>query len=86
MGSNPLSRIEVVSSLNILSQANRMYMYYDQEMGSKYSPKVYLGTLQSIAYWWNYDYQNIENYPSTWPEVKPQKGEANKKWAIRPFN
>ncbi len=79
MGSNPLSRIEVVSSLNILSQANRMYMYYDQEMGSKYSPKVYLGTLQSIAYWWITQYQNgaiwsINNWPKNY-QATQQKGD-----------
>ncbi len=54
-----------------------MYNYYSVNHTQKYNPKLYLGTAQTIATGWNYDYQKGINYPSIWPEVKPQKGEAN---------
>ena len=75
LGSNPLSKLEVASMLNILSQANRMYQYYSSEMASTYKLKVYLGTLQSIANWWLYDNTFTSN---SWPknyQQGPQKGE-----------
>ena len=78
MGSNPLSRIEVVSSLNLFNQGRAMYYYTLSNRTQKYNPKVYIGTSQTIAIQWNVDQQTGINYPSIWPEIKPQKGEANK--------
>ena len=86
LGSNPLSKLEVVSSLNLLSQAINMYFYHSADRTQKYNPKVYIGTSQTIAIQWNYDIQTGINHPSNWPLNVSQKGEANKKWAIRPFN
>ena len=79
IGSNPNSRLEVVSQLNLFNQACAMYHYNYQNCTSRYYPRVYIGTSQTIAAGWNYDYQKGINHPSTWPEKKPQKGEANKK-------
>ena len=77
LGSNPISKIEVVSTLNTLNLGRAMYYFYYKYRLPKYNIKVYIGTSQTIAIQWNFDLQNIENYPSIWPEVKPQKGEAN---------
>ena len=85
-GSNPLSKLEVASMLNIPSQACELYYYVSSSCLAKYAPKLYLGTLQTIGRDWIIDRQNNINYPSIWPEKGSQKGEANKKWAIRPFN
>ena len=76
-GYNPLSKIEVVSSLNFPMQANAMY-YFDYAISvPKYNPKLYLGTLQTIGKNWIIDRQTGINYPSIWPEKGSQKGEAN---------
>ncbi len=76
-GTNPLSRIEVVSLLNILKIGKEMLHYNYANSLERYYPKVYLGTSQTIARNWNMDLQNIEKYPEIWPEKKPQKGENN---------
>ncbi len=78
-GNNPLSRLQVVSKLNILSQARYTYHYNSYNCPERYYPKVYIGTIQTIAKGWIYDLQKGINHPSTWPEIKPQKGEANTK-------
>ena len=77
LGSNPSSNLQVVSQLNLLNLGHSTYWFDEQYEIKKYAPKVYLGTLQTIGKNWIIDLQNIENYPSIWPEVKPQKGEAN---------
>ena len=51
-----------------------MLHYNYQNCPTKYAPKVYLGTSQTIARNWNMDLQNIEKYPETWPEKWSQKG------------
>ena len=81
MGSNFIGNLEVVSLLNIPSQAREMYYYSPANRTAKYNPKVYLGTLQSIAYWWITQYQNgaiwsINNWPNSY-QSNSQKGEAN---------
>ena len=76
-GTNPISYLEVVSLLNIPSQAHDMYLYNTGSCLVKYNPKIYLGTIQTIAQGWIYDNQKGINYPSIWPEKGPQKGEAN---------
>ena len=72
-----MSKIEVVSTLNTLNLSHEMLHYNYQNCTSKYNPRVYLGTIQTIAIQWNFDLQNIEKYPETWPLNGPQKGEAN---------
>ncbi len=77
MGSNFIGNLEVVSQLNLFNQARNMYAYNYQNSTSRYYPKVYLSTLQTLSNNWLYDRQTGINYPSIWPEVKPQKGEVN---------
>ena len=76
-GYNPLSKIEVVSSLNLFNQGRAMYYYNSADRTQKYNPKVYLGTVQTTATIWNYDYQQGITLPENWPINGPQKGEAN---------
>ena len=76
LGNNPLSRVEVVSSLNLFNQARYTYHYNYSNSPERYYPKVYLGTTQTVALGWIYDLQKIENYPTIWPEIKSQKCEA----------
>ena len=77
LGYNPLSKIEIVSGLNVFNYASGSLAYNSGNRTQKYNPKVYLGTVQTTATSWNYDSQTGIKYPSIWPEVKPQKGEAN---------
>ncbi len=75
-GNNPIGNLQVVSTLNTLNLSHEM-LHYDYENSlERYYPKVYLGTTQTIAYAWNFDYQKGINHPSIWPEKGPQKGEA----------
>ena len=79
LGYNPLSKIEIVSGLNVFNYASGSLAYNSGNRTQKYNPKVYIGTSQTIAYAWNYDRQiyagSIIKMPEIWPEVKPQKGE-----------
>ena len=77
LGYNPLSKIEIVSGLNVFNYASGSLAYNSGNRTQKYNPKVYIGTPETAADSWIYDLQNIEKYPETWPEVKPQKGEAS---------
>ena len=76
LGSNPSSNLQVVSQLNLLNLGHSTYWFDEKYEIKKYAPKVYLGTSQTIATNWTIDRQTGINYPSIWPEVKPQKGEA----------
>ncbi len=77
LANNPLSNLEVASTLNTLNIGAHMYAYSLSNCTSRYYPKVYIGTAQTLGIDWNFDQQTGINYPSNWPEVKPQKGEAN---------
>ena len=77
MGSNFMANLEVVSQLNLLNLGHSMFYYRYDINTKKYNPKVYLGTPQVLGTGWIFDQQQGINYPSIWPEVKPQKGEAN---------
>ena len=77
LGSNPISKLEVASALNTLNLGRAMFYYGYDINTKKYNPRVYLGTPTTSAYSWNFDQQTGINHPSIWPEVKPQKGEAN---------
>ena len=75
LGYEALSKIEIISLLNIKTQARDMYAHDHSSRTSKYDPKVYLGTTQTMARYWNIDTHSGKKFPSTWPEKKPQKGE-----------
>ena len=80
LGYNPLSKIEIVSGLNVFNYASGSLAYNSGNRTQKYNPKVYIGTLQSTSKEWNYDRQTGINHPSNWPQSYQQvsqKGEAN---------
>ncbi|HBD06566.1 MAG TPA: hypothetical protein DCY93_04070 [Firmicutes bacterium] len=56
-GTNPMSRLEVVSLLNSFNITTSMFFYGYNNRTAKYNPKVYLSAVQSVAPGWNYDYQ-----------------------------
>jgi len=58
LGNNPLSKIEVVSGLNFSNYAVQSWFYSDAYSYSKYNPKLYLGTIQTVASSWLQDDQN----------------------------
>ncbi len=78
-GYNPLSKIEVVSTLNTLSQAVDMYFYNYGAYPAKYALKVYLGTSETIGT--NWIYNDEDSWKNTqkmdWPQAFQggQKGE-----------
>ncbi len=58
LGSNSISKLEVVSSLNSFNIAHAMY-YYHYAYTSKYNPKLYLGSaIQTTSSDWNNDYDS----------------------------
>ena len=75
LGSNFISKLEVVSGLNAINLGTYTYHYNSNNCTTKYNPKIYLGTFQTIAAGWNYDTQKGINYPSIWPQNSSQKGE-----------
>ena len=80
LGSNPISKLEVVSGLNAINLGTNTYHYNSNNCTTKYNPKIYLGTSQTIAAGWNYDSQNTSKPPANqWPQnfgQTSQKGEA----------
>lgn len=73
LGSNPLSKIEIVFQLNLLSHAIEMYSYSDTRP-SKYNPKIYFGsTLQTISTLWIGDKNYRSSTTPNHDEVKTQK-------------
>ncbi len=57
LGSNPISSLEIVSALNSFNLGNRMLQYHYPTRAEKYNPKLYFGTIQTTAEYWNYDLQ-----------------------------
>ncbi len=57
LGNNPNSKLEVVSTLNITNYSMLLYWYNEPYAVKKYNPKVYMSTIQSVAYGWNWDTQ-----------------------------
>ncbi len=55
LGSNPLSKLEIVSSLNSFNIARWQYHYNYGVCTKKYNLKVYLGAVQSVAEAWQLD-------------------------------
>ncbi len=58
LGNNFYTKLEIVSALNSFNTARCEYHLNYTNCAAKYNPKLYLGTVQSVAYGWNYDYQN----------------------------
>ncbi len=55
LGTNPNSRLEVVSLLNFFNLGRWMYHFNYPVCPTKYNSKVYLGAVQSVAFQWNHD-------------------------------
>ncbi len=70
---NLISKLEIVSMLNLSNQAHLMYHLNYENCLDKYNPKVYLGTIQEIAFEWNYDGQNPTKVDSKWAAGTYQK-------------
>ncbi len=56
LGNNPLSKLEIVSSLNSFNLASAMYYYSSNGYPQKYNPKLYLSAFQTVSPEWNSDY------------------------------
>ncbi len=81
LGSNFISKLEVVSALNSFNLANSEYHFYCDNCIPKYNPKIYLGTVQSASVNWNMDVQkgqtnglpslpNEAEKSGSWPKLK----------------
>ncbi len=57
LGSNSISKLEIVSSLNLFNIAHFMYHFNYNSCLQKYAPKIYLGTVQSASANWNSELQ-----------------------------
>ncbi len=73
VGSNPISKIEIVSSLNSFNIARYMYEFHYPTRLEKHNPKVYLGTVQSVAVTWNGDTQDPQKVDPEWVSADGQK-------------
>jgi len=62
LGSNFISSLEIVSSLNCLNLARWQYAYEAGSRTSRFYPKLYLSTVQSVSFQWNYDVQGNPNF------------------------
>jgi len=62
LGSNFISSLEIVSSLNCLNLARWQYAYEVGTRPSRFYPKLYLSTVQSVSFQWNYDVQGNPNF------------------------
>ncbi len=70
LGSNSMSRLEIVSSLNVLNLGHSTYEYFQPNRTEKYNPKVYFSAVQSVAFYWTTDVQNGQNWEGksgSWP-------------------
>ncbi len=79
IGSNPLSKLQVASSLNLFNQARNMYYYSNTNCEQMFALKVYFSTLQTLSNNWLYDIQNgtettLPNWPNSY-QSSQQKGE-----------
>ena len=75
IGSNPLSKLQVASSLNLFNQARNMYYYSNTNCEQMFALKVYFSTLQTLSNNWLYDMKNsIETTLPNWPQNFGQVG------------
>ncbi len=58
LGSNPNSKLEIVSLLNFFNSGNLELFYDDRFCYQRYNPKLYLSAFQTVATNWNYEIQN----------------------------
>jgi len=58
LGSNPISKLEVVSALNSFNLARWQYHFNEPVYTKKYNLKVHIGTVQSMAINWNSEYNS----------------------------
>ena len=81
LGYNPLSKIEIVSGLNVFNYASGSLAYNSENRTQKYNPRIYLSTPETIAFRWTFDRQtyagSLIEKPKNWPQNSSQKGEAN---------
>ncbi len=72
LGSNPNSKLEVVSLLNLLNSGHWQHHYNYENCPTRYYPKLYLGTFQSVALFWLYDiqYGQKNGLPNLVPETQ----------------
>ncbi len=73
VGSNPISNIEIVSSLNSFNLAHYMYEFHYPTRLEKHNPKVYLGTIQTVATTWNGDTQDPQKTDPKWTSNGQEK-------------
>jgi len=73
IGSNSLSKLEVVSALNSFNLGHEMYAYYCYTRTEKYNPKVYLGAVQSMSTDWNLDEQDPTKVDEKWASNGQEK-------------
>jgi len=70
LGNNPNSLLEIVSLINVPNLGRAILYYNYTNCLEKYNPKVYLGAVQSVAYRWNSDRPNGQNWgekSGSWP-------------------
>jgi len=72
-GTNPMSKLEIVSLINTFNLAFEMFAYHNQNRTKRFYPKVYFGTVQTASTYWNYDVQGNENLDQT-------RGEKSGSW------
>lgn len=69
LGANSISRLEVVSLINIFNLSQYLLSYYESTRTSRYYPKIYIGLLSTSSSGWLMDFQNGKNTTYThWPE------------------
>ncbi|HBD06358.1 MAG TPA: hypothetical protein DCY93_02985 [Firmicutes bacterium] len=77
LGSNSISKLEVVSALNSFNLARNQYHFYYSNCPGRNNPKVYLGAVQSAGINWNYDVQEGQK---NLPDLLGLGGEKSGSW------
>jgi len=57
LGNNFIANLEIVSMLNCFNLADRMLHYNFYNCPERYYPRLFLSTVQSVAYGWTWDSQ-----------------------------
>ncbi len=78
IGNNSISRLEVVSALNVFNLATYNYHYNQSACTEKFNLKAYLSAIQTIANGWDFDIQNTGKWAQTGPK-KVAVGHKNTK-------
>ncbi|HBD05787.1 MAG TPA: hypothetical protein DCY93_00045, partial [Firmicutes bacterium] len=58
LGNNPNNKLEIVSLINILNSANHMHYFDFRNSMSNLTPKMYLGTVQTVAEFWDFELED----------------------------